>query len=75
MNRRGAKAKIVIIDAARRNPFERRFRASPLDLRCIDAPEGTLAIYSTAPGKLINEGSGTNSVFVTELIKELRMPN
>ena len=27
MNRKGAKAKIVIIDAARRNPFERRFRA------------------------------------------------
>ncbi len=27
MHRKGAKVKIVIIDAARRNPFERRFRA------------------------------------------------
>jgi formylglycine-generating enzyme required for sulfatase activity len=76
MNRRGAKVKIAIIDAARRNPFERRFRASPAGLAVIDAPEGTLVIYSTAPGKLINnEGSGTNSVFVTELMKELRVPN
>ncbi|MGA6965729.1 MAG: caspase family protein, partial [Xanthobacteraceae bacterium] len=75
MNRRGAKVKIAIIDAARRNPFERRFRASPAGLAVIDAPEGTLVIYSTAPGKLINEGSGTNSVFVTELTKELRVPN
>lgn len=75
MNCRGAKVKIAIIDAARRNPFERRFRASPAGLAVIDAPEGTLVIYSTAPGKLINEGSGTNSVFVTELTKELRVPN
>jgi len=75
MNRRGAKAKIVIIDAARRNPFERRFRAVAAGLAVLDAPEGTLAIYSAAPGKLINEGSDTNSVFVTELMKEMRIPN
>src|SRR5229473_4790517 len=75
MNRRGAKVKIVIIDAARRNPFERRFRATAAGLATIDAPEGTLAMYSAAPGKLINDGSGVNSVFVSELIKELRVPN
>jgi formylglycine-generating enzyme required for sulfatase activity len=75
MNRKGAKVKIVIIDAARRNPFERRFRASAAGLAAIDAPEGTLAMYSAAPGKLINDGSGANSVFVSELIKELRVPN
>ena len=75
MNRKGAKAKIVIIDAARRNPFERRFRAVAAGLAVLDAPEGTLAIYSAAPGKLINEGTGTNSVFVTELMKEMRIPN
>src|SRR6266849_3818632 len=51
MNRKGAKVKIVVIDAARRNPFERRFRASAAGLAAIDAPEGTLAMYSAAPGK------------------------
>jgi formylglycine-generating enzyme required for sulfatase activity len=75
MNRRGAKVKIVIIDAARRNPFERRFRASAAGLSAIDAPEGTLAMYSAGPGKLINESGGTNSIFVSELIRELRGPN
>jgi formylglycine-generating enzyme required for sulfatase activity len=75
MNRRGAKVKIVVIDAARRNPFERRFRASADGLAAIEAPEGTLAMYSAAPGKLVNDGSGANSVFMTELIKELRVPN
>jgi formylglycine-generating enzyme required for sulfatase activity len=73
MNRRGAKVKIVIIDAARRNPFEQRFRATAAGLPAIDTPEGTLAMYSTAPGKLINDGSGANSVFISELIKELRV--
>jgi formylglycine-generating enzyme required for sulfatase activity len=75
MQRRGAKVKIIILDAARRNPFERRFRAAPAGLAALDAPEGTLAIFSAAPGKVINDTTGTNSIFVSELIKELRVPN
>jgi formylglycine-generating enzyme required for sulfatase activity len=74
MYRRGAKVKIVIIDAARQNPFERRFRASPAGLTALDAPEGTLAMFSTVPGKLIYDGSGASSVFMSELIKQLRVP-
>jgi formylglycine-generating enzyme required for sulfatase activity len=75
MHRKGAKVKIVIIDAARRNPFERRFRTSAAGLAALDAPDGTLAIFSAAPGKVLNDGAGTNSLFVGELIKELRVPN
>lgn len=75
MQRKGAKVKIVILDAARRNPFERRFRSSAAGLAALDAPEGTLAIFSAAPGRVINESTGTNSLFVSELIKELRSPN
>jgi formylglycine-generating enzyme required for sulfatase activity len=77
MNRKGAKVKIVVIDAARRNPFERRFRASPMGLAPLGAPEGTLALFSAAPGAVINDrdGAGANSILVTELIKELRSPN
>jgi formylglycine-generating enzyme required for sulfatase activity len=75
MHRKGAKVKIVILDAARRNPFERRFRTSAAGLAAIDAPDGTLIMLSAAPGKIINESTGTNSLFVSELIKELRSPN
>ena len=75
MNRKGAKAKIVIIDAARQNPFERRFRTSSAGLAPMAAPEGTLAMSSAAPGKVILDRSGTNSVFMSELIKELRVPS
>lgn len=75
MQRRGAKVKIVILDAARRNPFERRFRTAAAGLAAIDAPEGTLAMFSAAPGRVINDGTGGNSLFVSELIKEMRVPN
>jgi uncharacterized caspase-like protein len=51
MHRKGAKVKIVVVDAARRNPFERRFRASPLGLAPLGAPEGTLALFSGGAGR------------------------
>jgi len=75
MHRKGAKVKIIILDAAQRNPFERRFRPSAEGLAPLDAPEGTLALYSVAPGKVIADSTSANSPFVSELIKELRSPN
>ena len=72
MNCVGAKTKIIIIDAARRNVFESRFRASPAGLAPIVAPVGTLAMYSAAPGKQIDNGTSEKSAFATELIKQLQ---
>jgi formylglycine-generating enzyme required for sulfatase activity len=74
-HRKGAKVKIVIIDAARRNPFERRFRASPAGLAALEAPDNSLTMFSAAPGKLIVERTSANSLFASELLKELRAPN
>jgi formylglycine-generating enzyme required for sulfatase activity len=70
-DRKGAKVKIVVIDAARKNPFERRFRPSPEGLAALNAPENTLALYSAVPGKLITDRPGTNSAFVSELIRQI----
>ena len=75
MQRMEANVKIIIIDAARANPFERRFRATSMGLAPIVAPIGTLALYSTGPGKVIKDGFSANSLFATELLKELRTPN
>ena len=74
MDRRGAAVKIIIFDAAYRNPFERRFRDVPAGLAALDAPPGTLVIYSTALGGVMNGGSGQNGLFAGELIKEMRVP-
>ncbi len=75
MHRRGAHIKIVIVDASRRNPFERRFRPTPGGLAALDAPQNTLAIYSAAPGAVVNDSKASPSLFAGELIKEMRVPN
>jgi formylglycine-generating enzyme required for sulfatase activity len=75
MQRKGARVKIVIIDAARRNPFERRFRASAAGIAALDAPENTLTIYSASPSSVVDDVSGDTSPFMSELIKEMRTPN
>lgn len=76
IHRKGARVKIVIIDAARRNPFERRFRSSSQGLAPVEAPTGTLALYSTAPGRLLDDHTtGGTSLFADELIKELETPD
>ncbi len=75
MQRMDANVKVIIVDAARANPYERRFRATSMGLAPIVAPVGTLALYSTGPGKLVKDGTGANSLFATELLKELRTPN
>src|SRR5580698_5526046 len=42
---RGAGVKIALIDASRRNPFERRFRSFSAGLAPVIAPNGTLVMY------------------------------
>ena len=74
MNAAGATVKLVIIDAARRNPFERRFRGLSIGLAPLTAPAGTLAIFSAAPDKVVNDSKGANSLFVSELLKEMSTP-
>jgi formylglycine-generating enzyme required for sulfatase activity len=75
MSQRGARVKIAIVDASRRNPYERRFRAFSAGLATIDAPDGTLAIYAAAPGKVSNDGTTDTSLFMQELLKEIRTPD
>ena len=75
MDSAGASVKVVIVDAARRNPFERRFRGFSAGLASLNAPAGTLAIYSAAPDKVASEGSDGSSLFVTELLKQMKTPS
>lgn len=75
LNARGAKRKLVIVDAARRNPFERRLRGFSSGLAPIAAPEGTLVLYGVAPGKVAADTQAPNSLLVNELLGQLRGSN
>lgn len=75
INNRGAGVKIALIDASRRNPFERRFRSFSAGLAPVIAPNGTLAMYSAALSSVISDNGGDHSLFVQELLKEIRVPD
>lgn len=67
----GAHAKLVVIDASRRNPYERRFRAFSRGLAPITAPENALILSSAGPDKVLEDESGEHSRLVTELLDNM----
>ena len=71
MDRRGARVKIAILDASRRNPFEQLFRSGSAGLGAISAPQGTAVMMSAAPYSLVSESD--SGVFMSELLKEMRV--
>jgi len=71
MKASGARAKLVVIDASRRNPYERRFRSFSHGLAPISPPENALVLSSATPGKVTDDGKGQYSVLVTELLNNL----
>jgi hypothetical protein len=72
---RGAGVKIALVDASRRNPFERRFRSFSAGLAPVIAPNGTLVMYSAALSSVISDSGSDHSLFVQELLKEIRVPD
>ena len=71
MKEKGARAKLVVIDASRRNPYERRFRAFSHGLAPIVAPDNALILSSATPGKVADDGKGQYSVLMSELLNNL----
>src|SRR6266849_11504 len=71
MQAQGARAKLIVIDASRRNPYERRFRAFSHGLAPIAAPDNALVLSSATPGKVAEDSSGQNSMLVGELLNHL----
>ncbi len=67
---------LLILDACRNNPFERRFRSSRgRGLAQMTAPRGTVIWYATRPGQVASDGVGRNSPFTKYLIEALNEHN
>jgi uncharacterized caspase-like protein len=73
MKEQGACAKLVVLDASRRNPYERRFRTYSHGLAPIAAPDNALILTSATPGKVADDGGGDHSVLVSELLDNLKV--
>lgn len=68
------KTKLVFLDACRDNPL---MQTANRGLGRMDAPRGTLLVYSTAPGKVASDGpkGQRNSPFTKNLLRSMQMPN
>jgi hypothetical protein len=75
MKERGAQARLAVIDASRRNPYERRFRGYSRGLAPIAVPDNALILSSATPGKVADDAKGSTSLLVTELLKNLDAPD
>jgi hypothetical protein len=69
-----SRVNLVILDACRNNPFEKRFRGVSGGLASIDAPTGTLIAYATAPGRVAADGRGRNALYTSYLLRTLGEP-
>jgi len=69
-----SRVNLVILDACRNNPFERRFRSISGGLASIEAPTGTLIAYATSPGKVAADGRGANGLYTAELLAAMDAP-
>ncbi|MGA8902474.1 caspase family protein [Bradyrhizobium sp.] len=67
----GACAKLVVLDASRRNPYERRFRTFSHGLAPITVPDNALILTSASPGAVADDSTGANSVLVAELLNHI----
>jgi len=64
-----SKSRIVILDACRNNPFSAINKTAGRGLAIVDAPNGSIVSYSTAPGTEALDGDGQNSPYTTALMK------
>ncbi len=72
---RGAALRIVVEDAARRNPYERRFRLSgSAGLASVRGTSGMVVVSSAVPGTTSAESAGPTSPFIDRLVQQMVRP-
>lgn len=69
-----SRMRMVMLDACRNNPFSGLANAGR-GLAIVDAPNGSIVGYSTAPGAEAFDGEGANSPYTSAFLKLAREPN
>ena len=69
-----SRMRIVILDACRNNPFPILNEASR-GLAIVDAPNGSIVGYSTAPGSEALDGAGDHSPYTAAFLQEAHQKN
>jgi len=69
-----SRMRIVVLDACRNNPFPEA-NDKGRGLAIVDAPNGSIVGYSTAPGMEAQDGDGNHSPYTTAFLNNARQPN
>ena len=69
-----SRMRIVVLDACRNNPFPTVDDAGR-GLAIVDAPNGSIVGYSTAPGAEAQDGAGGHSPYTSAFLQLAREPN
>ncbi len=75
MDKANSSTNIIILDACRNNPWERRWRGSLRGMAPVYAPKGTLIAYSTSPGEVASDGTGRNGAYTAALLQHIDTPD
>src|SRR5262249_6867080 len=69
-----SRLRIVLLDACRNNPFP-TVNDAGRGLAIVDAPNGSIVGYSTAPGTEALDGTGGHSPYTSAFLQLARQPN
>lgn len=75
MESTNAHTNIIILDACRDNPWDRKWRGQLRGLAPVYAPKGTLIAFSTSPGQVASDGTGRNGAYTEALLAHLASPD
>jgi caspase domain-containing protein len=69
--------RIIILDACRNNPWERKWHRGPSvrGLASVYAPKGTIIGFATSPGEVAYDGRGRNGTYTAALLEHIEAPD
>jgi uncharacterized caspase-like protein len=72
-----AATRIIILDACRSNPWERKWHRSSgvRGLASVYAPKGTIIGFATSPGEVAFDGTGRNGTYTAALLDHIEAPD
>jgi hypothetical protein len=75
MEKGSNKTDIIILDACRTNPYERKWRGvDSKGLAPVYAPKGMIIGYATSPGQVAYDGDGHNGAYTDAFLRHVSTP-
>jgi hypothetical protein len=76
MERGGSRTNIIMLDACRTNPYERKWRGiDSHGLAPVYAPKGMIIGYATSPGQVAYDGDGRNGAYTDAFLRHVSTPD